>query len=475
LALTFILRVPSFFEPFSYGDEMIYLTLGQGIRKGLILYKDIHDNKPPLIYFLANLTGNIFWFRVLLAAWVSATIVIFWKLVKLLFSKNKRVEIISTIVFALLTTLPLLEGQIVNAELFTIGLITLGFYLLLQKTTTFTLIAVGALFSLATLFKVPAAFDIAAIVFLWLILLSKKQLKPSQFAKNIFFLSIGFLTPILLTIFWYLSRGALDDYIKSAFLENVGYLSSWRPDDVQKSFLIKNAPVIFRGLITLSGLIIIFFFRHKLSKRFMFVTAWLLFSLFAVTLSERPYPHYLIQAVPAFSILLAMLIAEKSLEQVLVIIPLFLALLVPVYYRFWYYPSFPYYERFLKFSLGQLTKEEYFNRFNSNVTRNYKIAEFIIASTRKDEPIFVWGDSSPIYALSRRLPPFKYVANYHISDFSSKSDVLKMLNDKKPSFVVVLPDSQEFPELIFYLDTNYVAVSSIDEALVWKKINNSKH
>ena len=29
-----VLRIPSLFEPYSYGDEGIYLVLGQGLRKG---------------------------------------------------------------------------------------------------------------------------------------------------------------------------------------------------------------------------------------------------------------------------------------------------------------------------------------------------------------------------------------------------------------------------------------------------------
>jgi MFS superfamily sulfate permease-like transporter len=65
LALIFILRIPSFFEPYYYGDEMVYLTLGQGVRQGLTLYKDIHDNKPPLLYLTAAVAGNLFWFKVI--------------------------------------------------------------------------------------------------------------------------------------------------------------------------------------------------------------------------------------------------------------------------------------------------------------------------------------------------------------------------------------------------------------------------
>ena len=33
LGIVVLLRIPTFFEPFSYGDEMIYLTLGEGVRR----------------------------------------------------------------------------------------------------------------------------------------------------------------------------------------------------------------------------------------------------------------------------------------------------------------------------------------------------------------------------------------------------------------------------------------------------------
>ena len=58
IGLLVLLRLPSLFEPAWYGDENIYLTIGQGIRKGMVLYRDITDfpNKPPLIYLFAALT-----------------------------------------------------------------------------------------------------------------------------------------------------------------------------------------------------------------------------------------------------------------------------------------------------------------------------------------------------------------------------------------------------------------------------------
>lgn len=168
---------------------------------------------------------------------------------------------------------------------------------------------------------------------------------------------------------------------------------------------------------------------------------WLILSLFAVTLSERPYPHYFLQSIPAVSILLAMLFTLSTFEQVLVIIPLTLFAIIPVFFKFWYYPTLTYYTRFMQFATQITSKEQYFQTFGGNVLRNYEISDYLATNTKRGERVFVWGDSPAIYALSRRLPAIKYAADYHIKDFSSKEEVLYGLKSNMPTFVVVLPDA----------------------------------
>ncbi len=472
LVIVFILRIPSFFEPFSYGDEMIYLTLGQGVRQNLVLYRDIHDNKPPLLYFMAALAGNVFWFKVILAVWSIATIILFWKLVQILFRKKRKLQKISTGVFAILTTIPFLEGNIANAENFMLGPIIAAFLILLSQKPNFkNLFISGLLFSMATLFKVPAAFDLPVIIFFWLIISRVKRKELVKIGKKTLYLAMGFLLPVLLSLIWYYSRGGLSEYLTAAFLQNVGYLSSWRPESIQQSFLIRNGPLLCRAGIVAFGLFALYLKRKKLSQAFLLASIWLLFGLFAVTLSERPYPHYLLQVVPSISILLGILIGGRKLEQTLTVIPLFLALLVPVYYKYYYYSSFNYYNRFLHLATGQISKEEYFARFDGNVLRNYKISEFIVKSSKPNEKIFVWGDSPPIYALSRRLAPIKYIADYHINDFSNKKWVMAGLEKNKPSLIVILPAAPDFDELASLLKTNYLLIATIDGAEIWHLLN----
>jgi hypothetical protein len=475
LCVVLILRIPSFFEPYSYGDEMIYLSLGEAIRRGIPLYSQIHDNKPPLLYVTAAIAGSLFWFKVILALWHLVTVFIFWKLAEKLFPKNRKLHIISTIIFALITTLPLLEGNIANAEIFMIGPTMLAFYVLLSKKLNFkNIFFSGILFSVATLYKVPAAFDMPAIIFLWVIALKKANISNiKKILQNSIYLAAGFFAPILLTFIWYFLRGAAFEYLVAAYLQNFGYLSSWRPDDVQKSFLEKNSPLLIRAFVVFVGHIILYVRRKKLSKEFIFISSWLLLSLFAVTLSERPYPHYLVQSVPAVSLLLGMFFALKNFEQVLVIVPLTLFVFVPYYFNFWRYPTVPYYRNFIKFATGGLDRDAYLATYGSHVPRNYKISNFIASSTQKNEKVFVWGDGSSIYALSRRLPPGRFVADYHIRDFSTPEETIEVLNSDMPSFIIVLPNTNPFTELNSLINNNYVLVETIDGAEIWKLLNSN--
>ncbi|MCX6705874.1 MAG: hypothetical protein NTV24_02090 [Candidatus Woesebacteria bacterium] len=473
LFVCLLLRIPSFFEPFYYGDEMIYLTLGQGLRQGVALYSGLHDNKPPVLYLIAALAGSLVWFKVFLAIASLISIVLFAKIAGKIFEGKLKTQKVATLLFALLTTLPLLEGNTANAENFMMAFSLGAIYILLSKKLNIkNLLFSGFLFGVSFLTKVPAIFDLPIIILFWIITTGLKKDNLIKIIKNSFYITVGFLIPVVLSFIWYGVGGHLGDYVKAAFMQNVGYVSSWRPGDVQKSFLAKNAPLLIRFLVASLGIIITFFFRRRLSKPFVLASVWLMLSLFAVTLSERPYPHYLLQSVGPIAILLGILFTRQTVEQSLVVIPLFFALFVPVYYKFWYYPTSSYYLRFMKYVVGVTNKEKYLSGFNKYTPRNYQIADFLLSSSYKKDRVFVWGPDSPIiYALSRRISPIKFVADYHVFDYSSKNEVVKMLSVSKPRFIVITSEAKPFLEITGLLRQNYLLVNKIDDAEIWSLTN----
>lgn len=465
LTASFVVRIPSFFEPYYYGDEMIYLTLGNGIRRGLTLYKDIHDNKPPLLYFLASISGNVFWFRALLCLSMIVTIIAFWYLVRELFT-NKKTVVASTIIFAFLTSLPFFEGEVANAELFMLLPTILACLIVWKGKGYKSALLGGILLSVAALFKIPSIFDAGAVVSLWLFAIKFKKAALLELIRNVFFLILGIIIPISLTFVWYFLKGAFNEYFVAAFLQNFGYIRSWGGVATpQISFFAKNGPLIVRTGLVVVGFLVLFLFRHKRSKPFLFAAMWVITSLFAVALSERPYPHYYVQVLPALSLLLGILTTDDSLEQALVVFPLSAVFFVGVYFHFWQYSSSLYFGRFI--TLLTEGQDAYFDRFSPVVKRNYDLSELIDQTTSESDHIFVWGDSASIYALSKRIPPIKYVADYHIKDFSSEEETLKGLTINPPKLMLFLPES-ELPEGLYrFAKTNYVSIKTLHGVTIW--------
>ena len=168
ISLLFLtLRLPSLFEPYWYGDEGIYLVLGKAIRQGWILYRQIHDNKPPTLYYLAAISQTVFGFRLILLLWMIPTIYIFYLLSKKLLSP--KLSLVSTLVFLILTSIPLFEGNIANAEIFMLLPTMVGIYTFLYSKSKIKYLFTGLLLGFSFTIKVPVAFEFVAICFYLLI------------------------------------------------------------------------------------------------------------------------------------------------------------------------------------------------------------------------------------------------------------------------------------------------------------------
>lgn len=453
--LSLILRLPSWFEPYWYGDEGIYLTLGQAFKQGLVWYRDIHDNKPPLLYLLAAFTGTVFWFRLLLTFWFGAAVAVFYRLMQKLLPKTPRAWSLTTLLMIILTTM--FEGNISNAEIFIVLPVTLAMLFVFKPKPNWGLI--GTLFSLGFLFKVPAVFDFLALI-LWLVIWKKPKLKALTQ------LSLGFALPIFLTIIYYAYRGGLEPYVRSALLQNVGYLSSWQGS--QSDLLIR--------LIIVTVFLSLFSFlakKFKLSSPSGLVVIWFAWAMFGALLSERPYPHYLIQPAVPLAILVTLFIFGKSKLLKLSILTVgFLAGWAYYQIRFWQYPILGYYQNFIAYALGQKSQVDYWAYFDSRVSQTYGLAAYIRQTTSAEEPVFIWGDEPYVYALSRRLPVGRYTVAYHVVDFDGFSATINAWDKHRPKLVAVMAyESRAFPELKARLDTDYVLVGTIYQAQIYRRLD----
>lgn len=502
LLLVVLLRVPSFAEPYWYGDEGIYLTIGQAMNNGDILYKDIVDHKTPIIYYLARV-GTQLNFRLLLTVWMAvASLAVFGILLKV--TKRTWLSCASTTVFVIVTSIPTLEGNIPNGELFVMGFALVGLLLYLHtrtglktlSATTASLVSVpaptrreylwwlaaGVCMGAAILTKVPALFDAAALFFIgwlagWDVLLSNKLAGKKHYwmsiAKQWGVLLTGVVSPILLSIVYFVSIGAGKEYLEFGLLYNfhyvqtwvLGYLPSWGQSALS---LPGKAGVLFLLLIALT-----------LSARFVsrpvrFFAGWFALALFASILSNRPYPHYILQVIPPLTLLIGVIIHQLSGKRrrvgalITLAVSIFLLYMVWTSLRISHYPLVSYYKTYFNLVTNRITPIEYRNSFNYYLADNYA-ASLLLRST-PERHIFVWGTDPMLYALSGKQPVGRFTVSFHIHDLKLHKETMDALNANKPKFIVVMHDEQgELPGFSAFLRRNYLQSRTFEHFTVWRR------
>lgn len=449
LGLLFLsLRLPSLFEPYWYGDEGIYLTLGQGIRSGLTLYSQIHDNKPPTLYYLAAIAQTVFGFRLLLALWLIPTIVLFYRLC------HSR---LATTVFLILTSIPLVEGNIANSEIFMLLPTIVGIILFLHQRYWVAGLFLGFAFTL----KVPAAAELGLLLF-WLLFFNFQNLK--LFLSRCCLLIAGFGLPIFLWGFYFYLRHALPQFLYSALLQNFGYISSWTTGSHSGS--ITQGGLATRLVLLLFSLVIIWAIsrRRLITTNTAFVLAWFAVAVFGSLLSARPYPHYLIQVVPPLCWLLALALKDRRL----LLAPLVLLLIV-LKYKFYFYPSLRYYYNFYSYALHLRSTTVYRNCFGTNVNTTYQLADYLRQHSQPSDRIFIWGDEPYVFPLSQRLPATKYIVAYHIVDFKARDSTINQLKVNPPQLIVYFSNSSRpYSQLDEFLGRYYLVTNQIGSSLIFQ-------
>jgi hypothetical protein len=469
IILVMVLRIPSLFMPHYYGDEEIYFVMGRAWREGVPLYQAMFDHKPPLIYIMAGIAPTMLAFRGLLTGLMIVHTILFWKLAQLFWHKTRpTLSYVSSLIFVILTTLPLFEGLTVNAELLMMIPVTAAVLLLWNTRTdtrvrAYRYLLAGLLGGIGWLFKIPVAADMVAIG-LYFLVFNKKTLREgfkALFSWSFLAYAVAFVSPLLLTFVYYYLKGDGPDYLATVLTVNLGYVSSWSTSTYTfnpfKSGLFVRA--IALGVFTLG----LYIARKKLDTRLVLASLWVAFSLFGALLSARPYPHYLQQLMAPISLLLPFVfVAENVVSWIVIAVMIATGILVQKQIKFWGYPTLSVYTTYFEYVTKQITWDEYLNRFD-NASRNYKLAKYLNERLQDDEGIYIWGTDPTVYNLTNRLPKGgKYIVSFHVRDLQKYDYTLDNLVKNMPKYILVAHDAGEFDGLSVLLDHKYIFVANID-------------
>lgn len=485
LGLVVLLRIPSWFEPHWYGDEEIYLVLGQMIRRGAVLYRDIWDNKTPLLYLIYGLSPTLLWAKLTATVCVLGTTLGVYKLSQKIFEDKPTVySLATTAVVGILLSLTLLEGTIANAELYFTLPIIVGAILVYRLLTTDyrlqTTIWIGLLAAAAFLLKVPAVFDFAGLLLAFSLNrfidefsspTKNYQRFLAEQIKTYFPLVLSFAVPVGLVFLYFFASHALTDFITAAFKQNVNYVA------IDSGLFQKlTNPLYTKGVLLLLGVALIgwAYFKKLVSKEFVLLSLWFGFSLYGALLSNRPYKHYLLQIVPPAVVLLVYLWAHfrRYIIPNIVYVILLWWIAKAFYFAFALNPL-TYYPNFLDWASERKQWEDYSNYFDGRTANNYRVAEYIKLETNPDDPIFVWGDVASIYTIASRPAATKFIQAHHLTTINPRNYdlIIDRLLTYQPKFIVVTrPVLFNFAALETLLRRNYKEVRIIGNLYVYQNI-----
>ena len=283
-------------------DTSVYISITQGITRGHALYKDMADNKGPLLYLL-SVPG--FFFGGTTGVWITELIIIFISFLfmyktALLFTNTKNALL--TVFFTSLATHPF---YYVNAgtEEYALPFLAVSFYIFTKhyisaKAKFFEIVILGISFACSIMLRLNM-FPLWGGFCLIIIIESVINKKYIDILKYI----VGFILGILLIfipVYLYLrSNNAIGDFFNYVILGGVtrGFRSQLK-DSFKIFYTVINRNFSFIPLCT--GLILIFT-KYKNINVFYYYGYTVSYLLSVIFLSFSPgNSHYNLILIPFF-------------------------------------------------------------------------------------------------------------------------------------------------------------------------------
>jgi hypothetical protein len=454
-----VLRFPSLIEPNWYGDEGIYQVIGHAISEGKLLYQDVWDNKPPLLYLIYAIgQGNLFFAKLLSLIVGIFSVVAFYFLSRKLFKQNKSIYA-STLLFAVLFGAPILEGNIANAENFMMlpTLVAAIFVIKYsEEKTKNSLLIAGVLLSLSLILKIVAIFDFLAFA-TFILLVNKNFIK----SKSALYLTLSFISLLVISFVFFLFKSIPFEFFDSVFLKNLSYVGE------ENSFLFPMGILILKTLLLGFGIFFIAKYKKLFSSQLLFIYIWGLFGVYNAFFSDRPYTHYLLVLLPAFCLIFADVFARTKKITISVVSLIVIGLIGYFHFRI-YTKNIDYYSNFISYMTERKSITDYQSFFDKNTPRDYSIAEFIELNVDTDESIYLWSDSAQIYALAGKTPITKYVVSYHVNFYDQNGESTKIeIIARRPDYIIQAAAGNFLDDLISSYQLKYI----IDGAKIYERQN----
>ena len=239
------------FYPFNdWVDANAFLTVGKSIMRGLVPYKDIFEQKGPLLYLIfgiASLMSSTSFIGVFIleVIFMSFTLYFSYLIMRMFLSKRISLLLLPVFLMLLVTCKSFSHGASSEEFMLLFEAITLYYFIRHfreRRLTNKEYIIVGVLAGIVLLIKYTL-FGLW-ISFIGLTILDDFLNKEYQNGmKKAFYYLIGFLIPIIITFIYFGINHGIKDFINVYFVINIASYSEKislirRPFEIIKAFII---------------------------------------------------------------------------------------------------------------------------------------------------------------------------------------------------------------------------------------------
>lgn len=301
-------RWPTFFN-YLDKDEGTYIAIGQELNSGAQLYLDVMDLKPPLGLWLFQwmelfFDEHVFLYRLLLSILIGIMACMIFVIQHQMGGSEPAAWFSGTLFIFLLYFQFALTF---NFEFLMIFFTVLG---VLLYVTTDKKLVVGLSMGLAFCVKYLCLMDFLALAFL-VLYDHRKNLKIGHWRNSfaaLFHLGIGFAIPFLLVNIYFAYKGFWNEFSFISYVAPGNYSSD-------TSFL-ENLEFIFNFHITHLFYFLLFymalFSKGMNPRQKWFYFSWFLAAIVGTQLTGQQFKHYLIQTMPALSLMAGSVVDIKQ-------------------------------------------------------------------------------------------------------------------------------------------------------------------
>jgi Dolichyl-phosphate-mannose-protein mannosyltransferase len=469
-----VLRLPSLVEPAWSADEGTYADIGYALAHGAHLYVNVWDNKPPGVYWLAELMVThlpaVFGFEML--AFLCAVIVTFctWQIGTQW--AGRRVGLAAGVCTAVLISAPNLSGDLFNAEPAGAATVCIAVLLLVRpvRRRRLSLVGAGVALGIAVLFKGVFVADVAAVAAM-VTIMRRAPVRPSRWS-DYWWLGAGFLALLTIAAIMLMRTGSLGPALSVVMSSDTSYVAKADFGSARGSGTLL---FIFTGTRLLTPLVAAAVAVWRMTPRrtgAACTAVWLGFDLAGVMLSANGFPHYLQQAEAPLCLAAAMVAGALWRRRMRLYGVLALLLLPPVSVLIGWIPrvqtavaghaplphiqynalavqqipSYYVYGYESLFSAGASPRFE--SLFPANLAKQRAAVALFSKHSRPGQPVYVWGSIHWAYVLSDRVPAGRYVT-LNSAYYLTKANEAILLHDifRNPPAVIIIDAPP--PQVVF--------------------------